>query len=39
LPLQGIRLIIIHKSEFLAKADKILHDHERDIVIVRVLLS
>ncbi|MDL9978605.1 hypothetical protein [Microbacterium candidum] len=35
LPQQGIRLIVIHKSEFTTRADKIVRDHERDIAIVR----
>jgi hypothetical protein len=38
-PRKGIRRIIIHKSEFTTKADKILHLYERDIMIFRALLS
>lgn len=38
LPRQGLRLIVIHKSEFTTKADRIVRDHERDIAVVRARL-
>ncbi|MBN9150234.1 hypothetical protein [Microbacterium sp.] len=38
LPQQGIRLVVIHKSEFTTKADRIVRDHERDIAVVRARL-
>lgn len=38
LPQQGIRLVVIYKSEFTTKADKIVRDHEHDIAVVRALL-
>jgi hypothetical protein len=39
LPQQGIRLVVIHKSEFTTKADKVVRDHERDIAVVRARLA
>jgi hypothetical protein len=38
LPQQGIRLVVIHKSEFTTKTDRIVRDHERDIAVVRARL-
>ncbi len=39
LPQHGIRLIVIHKSEFKTKSDKIVREHDRDIAIVRSRLE
>lgn len=39
LPQQGIRLVVIDKSEFTTKADRIVRNHERDIAIVRDRLA
>jgi hypothetical protein len=39
LPQQGIRLVVIHKSEFTTKADKVVRDYERDIAVVRARLA
>jgi hypothetical protein len=38
LPHHGIRLVVIHKSEFTTKAGRIVRDHERDIAVVRARL-
>jgi len=38
LPQQGIRLVVIHESEFTTKTDRIVRDHERDIAVVRARL-
>ncbi|HMN40420.1 MAG TPA: hypothetical protein PKE29_06205 [Phycisphaerales bacterium] len=38
LPQHGIRVVVIHKSEFTTKADKIVRDHEHDIAVVRARL-
>jgi len=38
LPQQRIRLVVIHKSEFTTKADRIVCDHDRDIAVVRARL-
>ena len=39
LPQYGIRLIVIHKSEFKTKNDKIVREYDRDIAIVRSRLE
>ena len=39
IPQHGIRLIVIHKSEFKTKNDKIVREHDRDIAIVRSRLE
>lgn len=39
LPQHGIRVVVIHKSEFTTRADKIVRDHGRDIVVVRDRLA
>ena len=38
LPQHDIRVVVIHKSEFTTKADKIVRDHERNIAVVRARL-
>lgn len=35
---QGIRLVVIHKSEFTTKAGKIVRDHDRDMAIISARL-
>lgn len=39
LPQHGISLVVIHKSEFATRADKIVRDHERDLAVVRARLG
>lgn len=39
LPQHGIHLVIIHKSEFTTRADKIVRDHKRDLAVVRARLD
>jgi len=38
IPLHGIRLRVMHKSEFTVRADKIVRDRTRDLAIVRMVL-
>ena len=35
IPARGLRLVVIHKSEFDVKRDRILRDHDRDVDVVR----
>lgn len=38
LPQHGIRVVVIHKFEFTTRADKIVRDHERDLLVIRARL-
>lgn len=38
IPLHGIRLRVMHKSEFTVRADKIVRERTRDLAIVRRVL-
>lgn len=38
LPQHGIRVVGIHKFEFTSRADKIVRDHERDLLVIRARL-
>lgn len=35
IPAHGLRLVVIHKSEFEVRRDRIVRDHDRDVAIVR----
>lgn len=35
IPARGLRLVVIHKSEFEVRRDRIVRDHDRDAAIVR----
>jgi hypothetical protein len=35
IPAHGLRLVVIHKSEFDTRRDRIVRDHDRDMAIVR----
>lgn len=35
IPESGLRLVVIHKSEFITRRDKIVRDHDRDLAVVR----
>lgn len=39
LPQHGIRVVVIHKFEFMTRSDRIVRDHERDIAVVRARLA
>lgn len=39
IPAQGLRLVVIHKSEFEVRRDRIVRDRDRDIAIVRCRLE
>lgn len=35
IPAHGLRLVVIHKSEFEVRRDRIVRDHHRDVAVVR----
>jgi hypothetical protein len=35
IPAQGLRLVVIHQSEFKARRDRIVRDHARDLAVVQ----
>lgn len=35
IPPHGLRLVVIHKSEFEVRRDRIVRDHDRDVAVVR----
>lgn len=39
IPAHGVRLVVIHKSEFEVRRDRIVRDHDRDVAVVRSRLE
>lgn len=35
IPAHGLRLVVVHKSEFQVRRDRIVRDHDRDVEVVR----